>query len=95
MDFVHDQLYDGRKIRNLTVIDAFTRYVQALDVRERYTGADVVATLEKVCKVSGYPKWIRGRSSSLKISTCGRMRVASSLTFCGQASRRTTRSSKA
>ena len=25
MDFVHDQLYDGRKIRILTVIDAFTR----------------------------------------------------------------------
>ena len=59
MDFVHDQLYDGRKIRILTVIDAFTRYVQALDVRERYTGADVVATLEEVCKVSGYPKSIR------------------------------------
>ena len=59
MDFVHDQLYDGRKIRILTVIDAFTRYVPALDVRERYTGADVVATLEEVCKVSGYPKSIR------------------------------------
>jgi len=59
MDFVHDQLYDGRKIRILTVIDTFTRYVPALDVRERYTGADVVATLEEVCKVSGYPKSIR------------------------------------
>jgi len=25
MDFVHDQLFDGRKIRVLTVVDTFTR----------------------------------------------------------------------
>jgi len=36
MDFVHDQLYDGRKIRILTVIDAFTHYVPAIEVRERF-----------------------------------------------------------
>lgn len=59
MDFVHDQLYDGRKIRILTVIDAFTRYVPAIDVRDRYTGADVVATLEAVCRETGYPRSIR------------------------------------
>jgi len=59
MDFVHDQLYDGRKIRVLTVIDAFSRYVPALDVRERYTGADVVATLDRVCSELGYPRSIR------------------------------------
>jgi putative transposase len=59
MDFVHDQLYDGRKIRILTVIDAFTRYVPAIEVRERFTGADVVAVLEIVCRNVGYPKSIR------------------------------------
>jgi putative transposase len=59
MDLVHDQLYDGRKIRILTVIDAFTRYVPATDVRERFTGADVVASLERVCAEVGYPKSIR------------------------------------
>lgn len=59
MDFVHDQLYDGRKLRILTIIDAFTRYVPALDVRDRYTGADVVETLERVCKELGYPRSIR------------------------------------
>jgi putative transposase len=59
MDFVHDQLYDGRKIRILTVIDAFTRYVPAIEVRERFTGADVVAALEIVCRNVGYPKSIR------------------------------------
>ena len=59
MDFVHDQLYDGRKLRILTVIDAFTRYVPAIEVRERFTGADVVAALERVCAEVGYPKSIR------------------------------------
>jgi hypothetical protein len=26
MDFVHDQLFDGRKIRVLTIVDPFTRF---------------------------------------------------------------------
>jgi putative transposase len=37
MDFVHDQLYDGRKIRILNIIDAYTRFVPAIDVRGSYT----------------------------------------------------------
>ncbi len=59
MDFVHDQLYDGTKIRVLTIIDTFTRYVPAIDARRSYTGADVVDTLERVCAELGYPKSIR------------------------------------
>ena len=59
MDFVHDQPYDGRKIRILTVIDAFTRYVPAIEVRERFTGADVVAALERPYAEVGDPKSIR------------------------------------
>jgi putative transposase len=55
---VHDQLYDGRKIRILTVIDAFTRYVPVIEVRERFTGADIVAALEVVCRRIRYPKSI-------------------------------------
>ena len=47
MDFVHDQLFDGRKIRVLTIIDTFTRLSPAIDVRQSYRGADVVATLER------------------------------------------------
>ena len=87
MDFVHDQLYDGRKIRILTVIDAFTRYVPAIDVRERYTGADVVTTLEAVCRETGYPKSIRvdrDQSSSRRTSTCGPTRAVSSSTSHGR-----------
>jgi len=38
-------------IRAPTIIDTFTSYVPAIDVRRSYTGADVVETLEHV----GYP----------------------------------------
>lgn len=59
MDFVHDQLATGKKIRVLTVLDTFSRYVPALDPRFSYRGEDVVATLERVCAQVGYPKTIR------------------------------------
>lgn len=59
MDFVHDQLTTGRKIRVLTVIDTYSRYVPVLDVRFSYRGEDVVRTLDNVCSKIGYPKTIR------------------------------------
>lgn len=59
MDFVHDQLYDGRRLRILTVVDAYTRYVPAIEPRERFTGADVVGVLERICARHGHPKSIR------------------------------------
>ena len=59
MDFVHDQLFDGRKIRILTVVDTFTRLSPAIDVRSSYRGADVVATLDQAARELGYPKTIR------------------------------------
>ena len=59
MDFVHDQTYDGCKLRFLTVIDTHSRFVPVIDVRRSYKGADVVETLERVCSRTGYPKTIR------------------------------------
>jgi putative transposase len=59
MDFVHDQLFDGRKIRILTVVDTFTRLSPAIEVRQQFRGADVVETLERVSREIGYPKTIR------------------------------------
>lgn len=59
MDFVHDQLATGKKLRVLTVVDTFSRYVPVLDVRYSYRGEDVVATLDRVCRSAGYPKTIR------------------------------------
>src|SRR5262249_32951046 len=59
MDFVHDQLATGRKLRILTVVDIFSRFSPVLDPRFSYRGEDVVATLERVCRTIGYPKTIR------------------------------------
>ena len=47
MDFVHDQLFDGKKIRILTVVDTLSRLSPAVDVRHSYRGSDVVETLER------------------------------------------------
>jgi putative transposase len=59
MDFVHDQLFDGRKIRALTIVDTFTRLSPAIEVRQSYRGADMVATLERAKVETGLPKTIR------------------------------------
>jgi putative transposase len=59
MDFVHDQLFDGKKLRVLTVVDTFTRLSPAIDVRQNYRGCDVVETLDRAATQLGYPKTIR------------------------------------
>jgi Integrase core domain len=59
MDFLSDQLFDGRKICVLTIVDNSTRVSPAIDVRLSYRSADVVATLERVARLYGRPKRIR------------------------------------
>lgn len=59
MDFVHDQLATGRKVRILTVVDIFSRFSPVLDPRFSYRAEDVVATLDRICDIVGYPKTIR------------------------------------
>ena len=53
MDFVHDQLATGRKIRVLTVVDTFSRFCPVVDARFSYKGEDVVQTLERACRQVG------------------------------------------
>lgn len=45
MDFVADQLFDGRKIRALTVVDNFSRQCVAIHVGQSLKGEDVVAVM--------------------------------------------------
>jgi putative transposase len=59
MDFVHDQLAMGKKIRVLTVVDIFSKFSPIVDPRFSYRAEDVVRTLERVCGQVGYPKTIR------------------------------------
>ena len=59
MDFVHDQLATGPKLRILTVVDTFSRFSPAVVPRFNFRAADVVDVLEKVCREGGYPAVIR------------------------------------
>jgi putative transposase len=59
MDFVHDQLAMGKKIRVLAAVDIFSKFSPVIDPRFSYRAEDVVATLERVCGEIGYPKTIR------------------------------------
>ncbi|ACK50447.1 hypothetical protein Msil_1494 [Methylocella silvestris BL2] len=97
MDFVHDQLATGRKLRVLTIVDTFSRFSPAVDPRFSYRGEDVVLTLERICRRVGYPKTIRVDQGSEFISRetliCGPIKKASCSTFRGLASRPTTLSS--
>jgi putative transposase len=59
MDFMHDDLADGRKIRVLTVIDVFTRECLALQVGRRFRGQDVAAVLSDLVARIGKPRTIQ------------------------------------
>ena len=58
MDFVADQLADGRRFRALTVLDLCTRECVAIDVGQGLSGRDVVATLEQLRFERGLPQRI-------------------------------------
>jgi putative transposase len=58
MDFVHDQLAMGKKIRVLTVVDIFSKFSPVVDPRFSYRAEDVVMTLERVCGHLGYAKGV-------------------------------------
>lgn len=53
MDFVADQLFDGRKIRCLTIVDNFSRYCHAIRVGKSIKGIDVVEVLERLKRENG------------------------------------------
>jgi putative transposase len=59
MDFVHDQLALGNKLRVLTVVDIFSKFSPVVDPRFSYRAEDVVMALERTCSEIGYPKTIR------------------------------------
>ena len=59
MDFVHDQLATGQKLRVLTIVDTFSRFSPALEPRLTFRGADVVEVLERVVRQVGLPTTIR------------------------------------
>lgn len=69
MEFVHDQLATGQKLRVLTIVDTHSRCCPAADPRFTYCGEDVVQTLLRVCGRIGYRKTIRVDNASELISS--------------------------
>ncbi len=58
MDFVHDQMLDGRKFRILTVIDQWSRESVALEPGFSLTGRCVGKALDQAAIVRGLPRAI-------------------------------------
>lgn len=48
MDFVHEQLFNGQRIRALTIVDSFSRECVSIKVGQRLRGEDVVEALEEL-----------------------------------------------
>jgi putative transposase len=61
MDFVSDALFDGRRLRALTVVDAYTREALAIEVDQGIKGERVVEVMRRLAFSRGAPKAIRGR----------------------------------
>jgi putative transposase len=59
MDFMSDALFDGQKIKLLTLVDNFTRESLAIEVAWRLGGHGIVSTLMQVVEEKGLPKSIR------------------------------------
>jgi putative transposase len=59
MDFVSDQLFDGRRLRVLTIVDNHTRESLALEVAPRIRGIEVVSVLERITREHGLPQRIQ------------------------------------
>jgi putative transposase len=58
MDFVHDQLADGRPFRILTVVDQWSRQSPMLEAGLSLRGRDVVAALDRVLNTGMRPRSI-------------------------------------
>ena len=98
MDFVHDQLATGRKLRVLTIVDTFSRFSPALEPRFTFRGADVVEILERVGRAIAIAGKHSRPTKALRLChatwICGPTSAASRLTSPGQENRPITRSSK-
>lgn len=58
MDFVADALFDGRRIRALTLLEVFSRESLAIKVEKSLKGEDVARTLQAVAAFRGLPESI-------------------------------------
>ena len=58
VDFMSDQLANGRRFRLLNVVDDFTRECLAVEVDTSLSGQRVTRVLERLCAVRGLPEHV-------------------------------------
>lgn len=58
MDFVHDQVADGRRFRTLNIVDDFTRECLAIEVAVSLPAIHVTRVLDRLAAERGLPKSI-------------------------------------
>ena len=68
MDFMHDQLRDGRSVRLFNVLDDFNREGLTIEVDLSLPAARVVRALDQLIKWRGVPKVIRSDNGPEYIS---------------------------
>ena len=59
LDFIHDRLLHGRAFRTLSMMDEFSRTGLALEMSFSFPSRSVVAVLDDVAAIYGYPKYLR------------------------------------
>jgi len=59
MDFMSDQLQDGRRIRVLTIVDQYTREAVAMEVRGSFKSIDVIKVLNRLSRSHRKPSVIQ------------------------------------
>ncbi len=68
MDFVADALFDGRRLRTLTLVDNYTRECLAIEVDGSLRGEHVVAALTRLAQHRPLPRYIKADNGSEFIS---------------------------
>jgi putative transposase len=58
MDFIAEQLADGRRFRWLTVVDIYTRECLAIESEQRLKGGDVLLVLNPIKIQRGVSKML-------------------------------------
>lgn len=59
IDFVHDSLANGRKLRSLTLIDEFTDECLVIEIDSMLPSRRVIAALERIAQERGFPEVIK------------------------------------
>jgi putative transposase len=59
LDFQFDTTVDGRTLKLLNIVDEYTREALAMDVERNINADHVVATLDRIAAVHGYPAYVR------------------------------------